>query len=90
MNLLRCMPSICCNNVVVLNFVQNVCSPSKGKSVYISPHKRNQKVKKKALKSKLLFRSQPKILDGSKFVQTCYHYGVIGHIRPPCHKLKRE
>ena len=45
---------------------------------------------KKAVKSKPLFRSQPKVLDGSKFVPTCYHCGVIGHIRPQCHKLKRE
>ena len=29
-------------------------------------------------------------MDGSKFVPTCHHYGVIGHIRPQCHKLKRE
>ena len=36
------------------------------------------------------FRSQPKPLDGSKFIPTCHHYGVIGHIRTQCHKLKRE
>ena len=29
-------------------------------------------------------------MDGSKFVPTCHHCGVIGHIRPQCHKLKRE
>ena len=29
-------------------------------------------------------------LNGSKFVPTCHHCGVIGHIRPQCHKLKRE
>ena len=29
-------------------------------------------------------------MDGSKFVSTCHHCGVIGHIRPQCHKLKRE
>ena len=29
-------------------------------------------------------------MDGSKFVQTCHHCGVIGHIRPQCHKLKRK
>ena len=45
---------------------------------------------RKVLKSKLLFRSQPKDLDGSKFVPTCHHYSVIGHIRPQCHKLKRQ
>ena len=42
------------------------------------------------VKSKPLFRSQPKALDGSKFVPTCHHCGVIGHIRPQCHKLKKE
>ena len=82
--------NICCNHVVLPKFVPNVCSTSKGKSVYIPPHKRNQKVERKTLKSKPPFRSQPKVLDGSKFVPTCHHCGVIGHIRPQCHKLKRE
>ena len=82
--------NICCNHVVVPDFVPIVCSTSKNKSVYIPPHKRNQKVERKTVKSKSLFRSQPKALDGSKFVPTCYHCGVIGHIRPQCHKLKRE
>ena len=53
-------------------------------------HKRNQKVERKALKSKPPFRSQPNTLDGSKFVPTCHHCGMIGYIRPQCHKLKRE
>ena len=74
--------NIYCNHVVVPDFVHNVCSTFKGKSVYIPPHKRNQKVERKALKSKPLFRSQPKVLDESKFVSTCHHCGVIGHIRP--------
>ena len=73
--------NICCNHVVVLDFVPNVCSTSKGKSVYIPLHKRNQKVERKALKSKPPFRSQPKALDRSKFIPTCYYCGVIGHIR---------
>ena len=47
-------------------------------------------MERKALKSKPPFRSQPKALDESKFVPTCHHCGVIGHIRPQCHKLKRE
>ena len=47
-------------------------------------------MKRKALKSKPLFRSQPKVLDGSKFISTCHHCGVISHIRPQCYKLKRE
>ena len=58
--------------------------------MYSPPHKRNQKVERKALKSKPLFRFEPKVLDGSKFVPTCHHCGMIGHIRPQCHKLKRE
>ena len=59
-----------------------VSSTSKDKSVYIPPHKRNQKVERKALKPKLLFRSQAKDLDGSKFVPTCHYCGTIGHVRP--------
>ena len=39
----------------------------------------------------MLFRSsQPKDVDESKFVPTCHHCGVFGHIRPQCPKLKRE
>ena len=82
--------NICCNHVMVPDFVPIVCSTSKDKSVYISPHKRNQKMEREAIKSKPLFRSQPKALDGSKFVPTYHHCGVISHIRPQCHKLKRE
>ena len=78
------------SHVVVPNFVPIVSSTSKDKSVYIPPHKRNQKVERKAVKSKPPFRSQPKVLDGSKFVPTCHHYVLIGHIRSQCHKLKRE
>ena len=58
--------------------------------MYIPPHKRIQKVERKDVKSKPPFRSQRKVLDGSKFVPTCHHCGVIGHIRSQCHKLKRE
>ena len=82
--------NICCNHVVVSNFVPIVCSTSKDKSVYIPPHRRNQKVEREALKPKPLFRSQSKVLDESKFVPTCYHCSVIDHIRPQCSKLKRE
>ena len=80
--------NICCNHVVVPDFVPIVCSTSKNKSVYITSHKRNQKVKRKALKSKPPFRSQPKALDGSRFVPPCHHCGVIGCIRPQCPKLR--
>ena len=34
---------ICCDHVVVPNCVPIVCSTSNDKSVYIPPHKRNQK-----------------------------------------------
>ena len=95
MNLLRCIAkcliaepivkndeNICCNHVVVPDFVPIVYSISKDKSVYIHPHRRNQKAESKAVKSKPPFKSQPKALDGFKFVPTCHHCGVIGHIRP--------
>ena len=82
--------NICCNHIVVPDFVSIVCSTSKDKLVYIPPHKRNQKVERKTLKPKPLFRSHPKELSGSKFVLNCHHCGVIGHIRPQCPKLKRE
>ena len=29
-------------------------------------------------------------MSGSNFVLTCHHCGMIGYIRPQCHKLKRE
>ena len=82
--------NICFNHVVVPDFVPNVCSSSKDKSVYIPPYKRNLKVERKVVKSEPPFKSQPKALDGSKFVPTCHHCGVIGHIRSQCHRLKRE
>ena len=72
--------NMCCNHVVVPNFVPIVCSTSKDKSMYIPPHQRNQKVYRKALMPKPLFWSQSKVLDGSKFVPTYHHCGVIGHI----------
>ena len=49
--------NICCNHVMVLDFVPIVCSTSKDKSVYIPRHKRKQKVERKTLKPKSLFRS---------------------------------
>ena len=47
-------------------------------------------MERKALKPKPLFRSHPKELSGSKFVPTCHHCGVIGHIRSQCPMLKKE
>ena len=49
--------NICCNHVVVPDFVPIVCSISKNKSMYIPPHKRNRKVKRMTLKPKPPFRS---------------------------------
>ena len=48
--------NLCCNHVVLLNFVPIVSSTSKDKSVYITPHKRNLKVERNALKPKPLMR----------------------------------
>ena len=48
--------NICCNHVMVPDFMSIVCSTLKDKSVYI-PHKRNQKMERKALKLKPPFRS---------------------------------
>ena len=42
------------------------------------------------LQPKPFFRSHPRDLSGSKFVPTCHHCGVIGHIRPQWSMLKRE
>ena len=72
--------NICCNHIVVPDFLPIVGSTSKDKSLYIPPHKRNLKVERKAIQSKPPFRSQPKVLDGSEFVPTYHHCGVIGHI----------
>jgi len=80
--------NICCNHVVVFDFVPIVCSTSKDKSVYIPPHKRNRKMERKALKPKPLFRSHPRELSGSKFVPTCHHCGAFGHLRPHCSKFQ--
>ena len=82
--------NICCNHVMILDFVPIMCSISKDKLVYIPPHKRNQKVEIKALKPKPPFRSQSKAFDGSKFVPICHNCGVIGHIRPQCPKLREQ
>ena len=49
--------NICCNHVVLPDFVPIVSSIFKDKSVYIPPHKRNQKVERRALKPKPSFRS---------------------------------
>ena len=82
--------NLCCNHVVLSNFVPSVGFTTKDKLVYIPPHKRTQKVERKALKPKPSFRSHPRDFSRSKFVPTCYHCGVISHIRPQCSMLKKE
>ena len=49
--------NICCNHIVVPNFMPIEGSTLKDKSIYIPPHKRNQKVERKTVKSKPPFRS---------------------------------
>ena len=73
--------NLCCNHVVLSDFVPSISSPSKDKSVYIPPHKRSQKMERNALKPKRSFRSHHRDLSGSKFVPTCHHCDVIDHIR---------
>ena len=80
---------ICCNCVVKNDFVSIVSSTSKDKSMSIPLH-RNQKVERNALKPKPSFRSHFRDLNGSKFVPTCHHCGVINHIRSQYFMLKRE
>ena len=82
--------NLCCNHVMVPDFVPIVSSTSRDKSVYIPSHERKQKVDRKALKPKPSFRSRPWDMNGSKFVPICHHYGMISHIRPQCSMLKRE
>ena len=81
--------NLCCNHVVLPDFVPIVSFTSKDKSVYIPPHKRNQIVGRNSLKPNPSFRSHPRDLSGSKFVPTCHHCSVIGHIRPQCSMLKK-
>ena len=73
---------------MVPNFEFIVCSTSKEKLVYIPPYKRNQKVERMAFKPKPPFRSQSRVLDGSKFVPTCHHCGAFGYLRPHCSKFQ--
>ena len=82
--------NICYNHVVKPDFVSTVSSTSKGKLVYIPPHKRNHKVERMAFKPKSLFRSHSKDLNGSNFVPIYHHFIMISYIRPQCSMLKRE
>ena len=83
----------------------SVSSNSEGKLVCISPHKRNPRVEinanlarfdngkrlmVEAHKSKPVFRSHPRKMDGSNFVPTYHHCGVVSHIRPHCSLLRQK
>ena len=59
--------NICCNHVVVPDFVSIMCSTSNDKSVYIPPHKRNQKVERKAFKPKPLSLQEKCLLATKNF-----------------------
>ena len=103
MNLLRCMPSVWLLNLFLKRikvFVAIMLWYSILCLLYVLPQRTNwctflhikeiKRWRKMLFKSKPLFRSQPKVLDGSKFVPTCHHCDVISHIRLQCHKLMRE
>ena len=92
--------NICCNHVVVSNFVPIVCSTSKEKSVYIPLRKRNQKVCHhcgvighirpqcpKLREQNHIVRSFPKKPIRPKHI-VCHHFGVFGHLRPHCSKFQ--
>ena len=64
--------------------------PKRQIGVYSSTQKKSKGGEKGSLKSKPPFRFEPKVLNGFKFIPTCHHCGVIGHISLQCHKLKRE
>ena len=92
--------NICCNHVVVSNFMPIVCSTSKEKSVYIPLRKRNQKVCHhcgvighirpqcpKLREQNHIVRSFPKKPIRPKHI-VCHHFGVFGHLRPHCSKFQ--
>ena len=83
------------------NFKLVVESNSKEKYLYIPPFKRNNEELKaniaridkskqsdvNAEVSKLMFKTPPRLNKNSKFVPTCHHCHIVGHIRPNCPKL---
>ena len=86
-----------------LTSVKLVVEPnSKEKDFYISPFKRNNEELKaniaridkskqsdvNAEVSKLMSKTPPRLNKNSKFVPTCHHFHIVGHIRPNCPKLK--
>ena len=82
--------NIGCNHVVVPDFVPLCVLPQRTNRYTFLHIKEIKRWGRKAIKSKSLFMSHTKVLDGSKFVPTCHHCGVISHIRPQYRKLKRE
>ena len=74
----------------------------KEKDFYIPPVKRNDEELKaniaridkskqsdvNAEVSKLMSKTPPRLNKNSKFVPTCHHCHIIGHIRPNCPKLR--
>ena len=91
------------SEVEKLTSVKLVVEPnSKEKDFYISPFKRNNKELKaniaridkskqsdvNAKVSKLMSKIPPRLNKNSKFVPTCHHCHIVGHIRPNCPKLR--
>ena len=99
------LKKLSCTKFIVDNKFASVSIPIKPKEekVYIPPFKRSHKqkayfdtldkgkcfdidVEVSKPMSKLIVREQHKFV----FVPTCYHCGVIGHIRPNCSFLRQE
>ena len=38
--------------------------------------------------SKPMYKTPPRLKEKSKFVPTCHHCHIVGHIRPNCPKLR--
>ena len=91
------------SEVEKLTSVKLVVEPnSKEKDFYISPFKRNNEELKaniaridkskqsdvNAKVSKLMSKTPPRLNKNSKFVPTCHHCHIVGHIRPNCPKLR--
>ena len=85
-----------------LTSVKLVVEPnSKEKKIYIPPFKRNNEDFKtnfaridkckisnvNAEVSKPMSKTPPRLNKNSKFVPTCHHCHIVGHIRPNCPKL---
>ena len=75
-----------------LTSVKPIVEPnSKEKDFYIPPFKRNNEELKadvNAEVSKPMSKTPPRKNENSKFVPTCHHCHIFGHIRPNCPKLR--